>query len=96
MIKLNRNNFYIKIQDKVCNGLTLYFLIILCSIKSVYSQITTKNEIKLEINIEEKILFVNQKIILKNLYLNHKDTLYLSDWSNSYSGGRVLHHLWSR
>ena len=51
-----------------------------------YSQLNLSYEISSELLIDKKIISIDQNITITNNSSKSLDTLYLNDWSNSYSG----------
>ena len=51
-----------------------------------YSQLNLSYDISSELFIDKKIIRIDQDIVISNNSSKSLDTLYLNDWSNSYSG----------
>ena len=51
-----------------------------------YSQLNLSYDISSELFIDKKIIRIDQDILISNNSSKSLDTLYLNDWSNSYSG----------
>ena len=60
----------------------LYFLIFNYTLKA---QPTARYSVDAELKVEEKIIKINQKVIVNNSSAESLDTLFFNDWSNSYS-----------
>ena len=60
----------------------LYYLIFNYTLKA---QPTARYSVDAELKVEEKIIKINQKVIVNNSSVESLDTLFFNDWSNSYS-----------
>ena len=64
----------------------LFFLSLIVFSNFNYGQLNLSYEISSELLIDKKIITIDQNISVKNNSSKSLDTLYLNDWSNSYSG----------
>ena len=53
-----------------------------------YAQLTTKYAVDAELEIENKLIKINQKLSIKNNN-HHLDTLFFNDWAHSYSNSNT-------
>jgi len=66
--------------------ITFFFLIIPFTF---YAQLTTKYAVDAELEIENKLIRINQKLSIKNIDHHDLDTLFFNDWTHSYSNSNT-------
>jgi len=65
---------------------TLYFCLLPFYL---YAQLSSSYTVNAKLEIENKLIIINQKSIVLNKYDKSIDTLFFNDWSNSYSDSKT-------
>ena len=65
-----------------------FILFIFLLTSPLYSQLSTSYSLEAKLKIENKLIEINQKLIISNNQKKTIDTLFFNDWSNSYSNSK--------